>query len=688
MAGRTWMTDTKAIHQSLLQKICLPSSHDSGTYALKDLMSAQYGSWVQQLVNLLEKVAGALNAIPWLNKLINPAAWVTTAAIPAVKGLATATTRTVAQQLTDGIRCLDLRMTYFSGDKQFYTYHGLLGSKITDVLADIKAFLQSTNGEIVYITMGHWAGFGSNQNLYDQFSTLVSNELGAWAYVPQFNGTVITNNPFGQTYTQIINQGGTAKSRVILVNGQSTLPVFWPLAYSPPDNGPNEGNPAYGTVIAGYYTDTTTLNTMLQTQKQQQQSASLPFALYMTLTPQGSDYAEVVVSSLSGALAKLGVTMLAVPFIGPALCLAIEAVAAGLYIGNLTFSWRTLEQLSAQVDDQLTDLVYKNFATPGQPSNISFLYLDFYERTSAVSLAVALSVANAPSAVPQLPVVGVNQYSTNLGGTTRYFFNQTGGSGWTLVQSSVFRGYSKQTGQAIPVYSLYQTNAAGWNFCLSTSGTPPQNWGMNGVAFYAFTEPSPGLAPVYQYTASNPSFGTMYYYSTVPQVSGWGSRTLAFYALCAPLIPIYAGQASSGGQTRYNWSASSAFGGGWSPGSVVFQASQTQQGDAVPVYQYYQVLGGGWNFMLSMSDTAPQGFQPAGLLCYGFPSSQPGLAPIREFSQTSAGFGTIYQYQPAARLPGWTAGQVLFYAALPQPGDRPGDVNVLDLAALAMMEPT
>jgi hypothetical protein len=693
MSASTWMQDTPAIHQSKLMNICLPASHDSGTYALKDAMSPQYGSWVQELVNLLESVASLLNGIPWLNKIINPAAWVTTAAIPAVRGLATATTRTIAQQLADGIRCLDLRICYFTPEKQFYTYHGLLGSKMTDVLNDIQAFLKSTKGEIVYITMGHWAGFDSNQSLYDQFSTMVENAIGDWAYVRQMNGSTITNNPFDQTYQAIIGQGGTSKSRVILVNGQSTSTTFWPLAYSPPDNDPNQKppNPAAGSVIAGYYTNTTTVSTMTSTQKsQQQQAGNLPFALYMTLTPNGTDYAEVVVTSLAGAVAKLGVSMLVIPFIGIALCAALEAIAAGLAIGQLAFSWRTLEQLSQPVDDQLNQLVYSNFTQIGQPNNISFIYIDFYERSSVVSLAVALSLANASSSVPQLPIVGVNQFSSTYQGVTRYQFTDqsSGGGGWGLNQQNVFRAYSKQSGTAVPVYSYYYNLlGTGWNFMLSTNGTPPSGWNSNGIAFYAFLNQSDGLMPIYQYAKPDSTWGTLYYYSPSAGVSGWGNPTgVVCYALAAPLVPVYALESTYQGVTRYDWSQSNAGGQGWGPGSVVFLGSAVQQGAAVQVNSYYyNALGIGWSFRLSTSTTAPSGYQLFGALCYAWPSPQPGLAGIREFSQPNATFGTIYMYSPAARVAGWTAGNIVFYAALPPLTDRPGgDVNVLDLAALAI----
>ena len=687
MSARTWMTATTAIHQSLLRNICLPSSHDSGTYALQDIMSPQYGSWVQDIVNLIGEVAAALNKIPLLGKFINAPEWVYSAVIPAVKGLATATTRTIAQQLNDGVRCLDLRICYFG--KDFYTYHGLLGSKVSDILNDIKQFMQSTNGEIVYITMGHWAGF-DNQNLYTQFATMVSDALGAWAYVPQTSSGTITNNPFNQTYAQIIGQGGVTKSRVILVNGQAPAnSVFWPLAYSPPDNGPNENNPAAGTVIDGYYTNTTDLNTMVQTQKQQQQSAILPFALYMTLTPQSSDYVGIVITSLYSALLSLAKSLALIPIIGPMLATAVLAVAAGLYIGQLGFPWRTLEQLSAKVDTQLTDLIFNNFASPGQPSNIAFLYVDYYEKTSVVDLAVSLSVANAPSQVPQLPIIGVNEYSATSSGAVRYNFStsKNPATGWRLVLSNVFRGSSKQTGNSVSIYSLYQSNDAGWNFRLSTNGTPPPGWAVNAIAFYAFVDAADGLVPIYEYSASNPTFTTIYFYSTSPQVSGWTRTGNVFYAFSAPLIPIYAQQAA--GPTRYNWSATNVpvAGSGWSPGAAVFEASTVQQGDAVPVYQYYSTAStAGWNYLLSMSATPPAGFQLSGLLCYAFPSYQAGLAPVRQFTKTDSTFGTLYQYLPVARVDDWTTGPVMFYAALPPLAGMSEDVNVLDIAALAAFE--
>jgi hypothetical protein len=702
----TWMADTPAIHQSPLRNICLPASHDSATNALQDFMSAQYGVWVGDVINLVKDLGEALDEIPWLNRLINPVAWVMGAATPAVKGLATATSRSILQQLYDGIRCLDLRVCYFAGDHQFYTYHGLLGTNIKDVLADIKTFMQATDGEIVYVTMGHWAGFETS-DLYTTFASQVEAALGTWACKPAYDtGGAIQNNVLEQTYTAIV--GTPATSRVILVvgpaNGATPPPlegtIFWPPAYSPPDNGPEEKNPAAGSVIAGYYTKTTDLDTMLSAQQDQQQNAAgLPFALYMTLTPSVADYGEVVVSALASTIARLAVVALAIPFIGFTLFVAIECVAAALAIGELAFSWRTLQQLCAPLDAQLTELVYKNFVKPGEPSNISFLYVDYYESTHVVALAVGLSLANAKDSVPQLPVVPINQYSSTMNGVTRYAFGTSMGYGWALVEAGVFRAYSdaagafsEESGEPIAVNMYYQNNGA-WNMVLSTSATAPAGFpNSNGPAFYAFAAPAPWLIPIYQYSQPypNPTFTTFYFYSPSAQVQGWGPPNPAapvFYAFTPSAQPVYALQTSTSGQTRYSWSMQSTGGTGWSPGSVVFRIPTVQVAGSVPLTQYYQIINGAWNFMLSIGPPPPS-FAVSTPFNYAFEKRGPGLAAIYEFTKEIAGFGTVYQYRPVPRIDGWKTGKIAFYAALPHPPGMPtSDLEVIDLGALAGAAP-
>ncbi|WP_310832170.1 phosphatidylinositol-specific phospholipase C domain-containing protein [Paenibacillus pedocola] len=387
MDYKNWMYVTTGIHNRKLRNICLPASHDSGTYNLSHTLTPDPNPELKKALDIVQKIAKDMDKIPGIGKIINPFAWVQDAIVPAIKGVSTATTRSIGQQLSDGIRSLDLRVYYNAGDKQFYTYHGLMGTRITDILNDILTFLKSTSGEIVFVTMGHFKCFEDKQ--YTDFSNLVKQTLGDYAYTRKNDlSNRIMNDPFDNTYTEIINQSGSAKSRVILVNDKSEDPVFWPKTYSPPDNNKNNNT------LYGYYTDTNKLDYMLNEQYSNFQNANRdkPFALYMTLTPNESDVTHIIISSLASAIAKLAAGLLLNP-ITFSVGTALEGVAAGLAIYNATLDWKTLKKLSWKVDSDIEKLMVNHFLASFQGNNpISFIYLDYYETTDIVHFAINLSL--------------------------------------------------------------------------------------------------------------------------------------------------------------------------------------------------------------------------------------------------------------------------------------------------------
>ncbi len=198
------------------------------------------------------------------------------------------------------------------------------------------------------------------------------------------------NNPFNQTYDDIIQQSGEAKSRIILVNDNSSDPVFWPAPYSPPDSDSNNG------VLSGYYSNKDNPQDNTASQKQHFQCAidrDLPFALYMTLTPNGDDAVKIVGGSLSGPIRNWKIPLeLATPVLGN---LALFSVIK-LKETDDSLGWKTLFDLSQRIDKDLDAIVLNNFANMFTGENrISLLYLDFFETTHVVDLAIELSGRNA-----------------------------------------------------------------------------------------------------------------------------------------------------------------------------------------------------------------------------------------------------------------------------------------------------
>ena len=384
---KNWMALSPKIHAKPLKQICLPTSHDTATYELTDRLTIPPTPETKAILELLDRVEAELSRIPAIQSVMNPATWLKNEALPTIKDLSMTTHQSILEQLEEGIRGFDLRIYYNRDEDEYYSYHGLVGIKMTEILGEIRQFLNSTQGEIVYITMGHYQGF--DRSRYPEFANLVKTALQDYAYWRETDANgQIQNHLFDRTYRQIITQDGDAKSRVILVNAQSDDRVFWPGEYSPPESGPNNE------VLYGYYTHTTDKDEMLKTQREQLDIArekGLPFALYMTLTPSVSDVLKRIVLTLTSALDRYADSLMSNPSKIP-LAIALKAVAAGLNNAGNKFPWFSLKDLSEIANEDLISIILDRFVDSTADENeISLLYLDFYETTEAVSLAIALS---------------------------------------------------------------------------------------------------------------------------------------------------------------------------------------------------------------------------------------------------------------------------------------------------------
>ncbi len=383
MDYRNWMKLNANIHSRQLKQICLPMTHDTGTYGLTDVLCPYDYPIFSQIETAIAELVAELTKIG-VPESLDPAATLLDEAIGAVKGLATATQQDVAAQLDAGIRGFDLRVSYDPTDSTFKTFHGLWGADIPSILDQIAAFLGSTQGEIVYLNMSHFSGIDAG--LQAEFNTLVLDKLGHWGYFPRWSNGVIINDVFSQTYDQIIGSSNTSK--VILVNtaAPSGDPDFWPDAYCPPDDTKSTF------AIDGVYTNTESVSAMLSAQTSQYQEAvdaGMPFALYMTLTPSETTYAEVVGFSLSGAVIQIGEgLLLADPVVGA----AVIAFGASLKFADVLLPFTTLLELSQDIDRQLDALVIDNLLPISPTTNqISMIFLDFFETTAVVDLAIELS---------------------------------------------------------------------------------------------------------------------------------------------------------------------------------------------------------------------------------------------------------------------------------------------------------
>lgn len=383
MEYRNWMRLNTAIHSRQLKQICLPMTHDTGTYGLTDVLCPYDYAFFAAVEASIAKLVADLTRIG-VPESADPAATLLKEAIGAAKGLATATQQDVGAQLDAGIRGFDLRVSYDPTDSTFKTFHGLWGASIPSILQQIAIFLGSTQGEIVYLNMSHFSGIDAA--LQEEFNDMVLRELGHWGYYPLWNNGIITNDVFSQTYAQII--GGSNSSRVILVNSAAPDgdPNFWPVAYCPPVDTRTTF------AIDGVYTNTEAVETMLGAQTAQYQAAvdaGMPFALYMTLTPSNLTYGEVIGLALSGAVVQIGEEL---SLLNPILGAEVIAFGLGLKVADLILPFTTLLELSQRIDRQLDTLVIDNFLPISPNANqISMIFLDFFETTAVVDLAIQLS---------------------------------------------------------------------------------------------------------------------------------------------------------------------------------------------------------------------------------------------------------------------------------------------------------
>jgi len=136
-AGRTnrWMqAHWEQIGCKPLKELCLPSTHDSGTYRL-DLKLAPDAA---DLIKTLYDYADTDNNATGVRKYI--------------RGMAVCQSLTIREQLDSGIRVIDLRVCKVDG--VYYCCHALLGDEIRVLLKDMAEFLAANPYEVVFVKVG------------------------------------------------------------------------------------------------------------------------------------------------------------------------------------------------------------------------------------------------------------------------------------------------------------------------------------------------------------------------------------------------------------------------------------------------------------------------------------------------------------------------------------------------------
>lgn len=130
----SWMQDNLALlGDKSLKQLMLPASHDAGMY-LSGFLDKDFGK--TQTLDLYD-------------------------------------------QLSNGIRYFDLRPLY--KNNELYIYHGsITGPKLSDVLDQIKKFMEEGHHELVILKFSHYGAF--NLHIYPKLVDEIDHKLGNWLY--------------------------------------------------------------------------------------------------------------------------------------------------------------------------------------------------------------------------------------------------------------------------------------------------------------------------------------------------------------------------------------------------------------------------------------------------------------------------------------------------------------------------
>lgn len=213
-----WMEQLRpSIEDKPITQIFIPGSHDSATYKLEHKFGKK------------QDISDQLNKLRFIG--------VGFAVTKIAQNWAKAQDRTIAQQLADGIRFLDLRIIYRDSKKSFYLVHGLYGPSLDDVLAQIDGFLKQHPKEIIIIQVGDLNymphGAADHQALIQKFVNKFGDRL-----VPKKMGL---DKPIKQMWE--------AGKQVILIYNKSSMTDKSDVAFP-------------RSAIDSYWTNSTDLNTL------------------------------------------------------------------------------------------------------------------------------------------------------------------------------------------------------------------------------------------------------------------------------------------------------------------------------------------------------------------------------------------------------------------------------------------
>lgn len=160
--GNSWMADLASeISSTPLSEVCLPGTHDSATYQFHEDLGASPDSdltmAIQEklVVHDGERGEGKMGFFRKMGAVIG--ATINNNALGMIfEKICRAQSLSVKEQLTSGIRYLDLRVVYHQDSDQYYSCHGVYCVNMKIIIQDVHEFLSANPKEIVLMDFNHF----------------------------------------------------------------------------------------------------------------------------------------------------------------------------------------------------------------------------------------------------------------------------------------------------------------------------------------------------------------------------------------------------------------------------------------------------------------------------------------------------------------------------------------------------
>ncbi len=159
--SQSWMASLYSGRDIPLNSICMPGSHNTGSYGMS-AFSKKDPEMDPQLRNLFDKVKFDILGVPIKQFMVF---W------GKDQGEDT------YHQLKRGVRYLDIRARVVKG--QLVTAHGLVGASMEEVIADLEKFLAENPGEVVIFHVSETNGMSSDsvQTLYQTLTNRFGGKM-------------------------------------------------------------------------------------------------------------------------------------------------------------------------------------------------------------------------------------------------------------------------------------------------------------------------------------------------------------------------------------------------------------------------------------------------------------------------------------------------------------------------------